>query len=77
MDHKRIEGLLDVLVRERRFELWNTILKSYSIPDDVQDIMHRWIACHCAYVPKVPKFMAHPIVHDVLHDNTPSSPHHS
>jgi hypothetical protein len=76
MELNRIEGLIDVLLRERRFELWNAILKSYDIPEDIQETIHRWIACNCKYVPKIPKFIASPIVHDVLPDNMPSSPHH-
>lgn len=77
MDQDHIEGMLDVLIRERRFELWDAIVKSYSIPEDIQTIMHRWIACHCTYVPKIRRFTASPIVHDVPPDNTPSFPHHS
>jgi hypothetical protein len=77
MEQRRIEGLLDVYIRERRFELWNEIIKSYSIPEDIQDVMHRWIACHCNYTPKIRTFILSPNVHDVRHDNTPSSPHHS
>lgn len=52
--NQRMEGLLEVLIRARRYELWNKIQELYSINEDTRDIIHRWIACDCKYMPKLP-----------------------
>ena len=52
--NQQMEGLLEVLIRSRRYELWNKIQELYSIPDDISDAIHRWIACGCKYKPQFP-----------------------
>jgi hypothetical protein len=48
-----MEAMLEVLIRNRRFQLWNKIQELYSIPEHISDTIHRWIACDCKYKPQV------------------------
>ena len=48
-----MEGLLEVQIRERRFQIWNKIQTMYVIPDHIQKAVQRWITNDCNYVPKI------------------------
>ncbi len=63
-----IERMLEVLIRERRMTIWNRIQELYSIPEDVQKSIHRWICCNCLYAPKVS--ISSPIALAVQHEGT-------
>lgn len=48
-----MESMLEILIRQRRFELWNKIQELYTIPEEVKTQIHRWIMCNCNYQPKI------------------------
>ena len=68
-----MEGLLEVQIRERRFQIWNKIQSMYIIPDNIQKAVHRWIASDCNYVPKI---TSHPSARVALREDTSVSRHH-
>jgi hypothetical protein len=73
--NQQMEGMLEVLIRTRRYELWNKIQELYSIPEPISDAIHRWIACDCKYKPQIPtKDLGARVV---LREDTVVSPHHS
>jgi hypothetical protein len=68
-----MEGLLEVQIRERRFQIWNKIQNMYIIPEHIQKAVQRWIASDCNYVPII---TSRPSVRVVLREDTVVSPHH-
>lgn len=69
-----MEGLLEVQIRERRFQIWNKIKSMYIIPDHIQKAIQRWIDNDCNYVPRL--LTSSPGVCVVLHGDTTTSLHH-
>ncbi len=58
------EGLLEIQIRERRFQIWNKIQTLYVIPDHIQKAIKYWIELDCNYVPKITRL---PIARVVPH----------
>jgi hypothetical protein len=57
-----MEQILEVCLRERRFQLWNAIQELYSIPEEVKAAIYRWIVNDCNYIPKITKRPNEPVV---------------
>jgi hypothetical protein len=47
-----MEGLLEVKIRERRWQIWNKIQTLYIIPDHIQKAVQKWIEHDCNYLPR-------------------------
>jgi hypothetical protein len=62
-----MEGLLEVQIRERRFQIWNKIQTLYIIPDYIQKAVQRWIDNDCNNIPKI---MSSPSAHVVPREDT-------
>ncbi len=56
------EQLLETLIRERRIQLWNAIQGLYSIPEEINAAIHRWIVCDCNYIPRITTSPIEPVV---------------
>jgi hypothetical protein len=70
-----MEGLLEALIRTRRYELWNKIQIYYSISDTDRIQIERWIASDCST--KKPKCLTKGLgARAVPHADTSISPHH-
>lgn len=69
-----MEGLLEVQIRERRFQIWNKIKSIYIITDHIQKAVQRWIDNDCNYVPRLPT--SFPGVCVVPREDTSTSLHH-
>lgn len=57
-----MEGVLEVQIRERRWEIWNKIQTLYIIPDHIQKVVERWIETNCNYIPKITASPCAPVV---------------
>jgi hypothetical protein len=62
MDTTTQNELLDTLIRERRIQLWNSIQKLYSIPENTKTSIYNWIIHDCNYIPRITKVPIEPVV---------------